>query len=64
MRRRIRLDLNTKAEIAIQSAIHEVESCGGHPKLTQSIIHLQKALDNLSDYVDEEIDKCTLTKTP
>lgn len=52
--RRIRLDLNTPAELAIRNAMQEVEKSGSDPKLTDAIIHLQDALNSVADYVDEK----------
>ncbi len=51
--RRIRLDLNTPAELAIYNAMQEVEKVGADVKLTEAIILLGKAKDLVADYVDE-----------
>ena len=50
--RRIRLDLNTAAELAIHNAIQEVEKVGADVRLTNSVIHLSIAKDLLSDFID------------
>lgn len=52
MPRRNRLYLNTKAELAIHSAIQEVEKAGASKELTEVVILLTKAKDELSDYID------------
>jgi len=53
--RRIRLDLNTPAELAIYNAMQEVEKVGADVRLTDCVIMLSKAKDLLSDYVDEKL---------
>ena len=50
--RRVCLDLNTPAELAIRNAMQEVEYVGADPKLSDAIIHLQNALNSVADYVD------------
>ena len=54
--RRIRLDLNTPAELAIHNAMQEVEKVGADPKLTEAVILLSKAKELVSDYVDSQAD--------
>lgn len=51
--RRIQLNLNVRAEIAIHNAMQEVEKLGADVKLTEAVLLLQKAKDQVSDYVDE-----------
>ena len=53
MSRRNRLDLMTPAEKAILNAIDEVEKVGVHPRLTDVVIQLTNAKDNLSDFIDQ-----------
>ncbi len=53
--RRIRLDLNTPAELAIYNAMQEVENVGADVKLTEAVILLSKARDLVADYVDSKI---------
>jgi len=55
--RRNRLDLNTKAELAIYEAIQEVEKVGADVRLTEIVILLGKAKGLLADFVDSENDK-------
>lgn len=50
--RRIRLDLNTPAELAIRNAMKEVEGTGASPMLTDAIILLEKAFNLVADYID------------
>jgi hypothetical protein len=52
--RRNRLDLNTKAELAIYNALQEVENLGAHVKLTEIAMLLLKAKDMLADFIDKE----------
>lgn len=52
--RRIMLPLNTTSELAIHNAVQEIESMGADVRLTNAIIHLQKAKELVSDYVDEK----------
>lgn len=52
--RRVRLDLNTQAEIAIREAVTEVEKVGASPLLTDAIILLDKARNLVADYIDQE----------
>lgn len=51
--RRIRLDLNTPAELAIRNAMHEVEKAGADLKLTEAIVLLDKARALVADYVEQ-----------
>lgn len=53
--RRLRLDLNTEAEIIINDAIQEIEKMGADEKLTKAQILLSEAKDLVSDYIDKEI---------
>ncbi len=50
--RRVRLDLNTPAELAIRAAMKEVEGTGASPMLTDAIILLVKAFNLVADYID------------
>lgn len=50
--RRNRLDLNTPAELAIYNALQEVEKVGADERLTESVILLGEAKDQLSDFID------------
>ena len=50
--RRIRLDLNTPAELAIYNAMQEVEKAGADVRLTDAVILLDKARNKVSDFVD------------
>lgn len=56
--RKIRLDLATPAEVAIRSAIDVVEKLGADVRLTNAVILLGQALDQVSHYVDEQIAAC------
>lgn len=53
--RRIRLDLNNAAELAIHNAIQEVEKLGADVRLTNAVIELQKAKEHVSNYVDAQM---------
>lgn len=50
--RRVRLDLNQPAELAIRKAIKEVEKIGAHPKLTEAVILLNNAFERVADFID------------
>lgn len=52
--RRIRLDLNTPAELAIRAAIDAVEAAGAHVLLTEAVILLSQAREKVADYVDRK----------
>ena len=52
--RRMRLDLMTPAELSITNAMQEVEKIGANVKITDALIHLQKARDLISDFIDNE----------
>lgn len=52
--RRIRLDLNTPAELAIRAAIIAVEEAGCHPLLTDAVNLLSEAREKVADFVDLE----------
>lgn len=51
--RRNRLDLNTPAELAIYTAMQEVEKLEANPKLTDAITKLKEAKELVSDFVDQ-----------
>jgi len=53
--RRIRLDLNNAAELAIHNAIQEVEKLGADIRLTNAVIKLQQAKEDVSNYVDAQM---------
>lgn len=53
--RRIRLDLNTSAEMAIHKAIQEVEQLGADVRLTNAVMKLQEAKEKLSNYIDAQM---------
>lgn len=55
--RRIRIDLNNVTELAIRNAINEVEILGADIRLTEASILLQQALNKVSDYIDEKLEK-------
>ncbi len=55
--RRIILDQNTPAELAIYNAMQVVEELGADVKLTDAIILLDKAKNLVADYVDECLNK-------
>jgi len=55
MPRRIKLDSQLPAELAIGIAIYEVEKLGADVKLTDAVIALEKALNLVSDYIDEQV---------
>ncbi len=50
--RRIRVDLLTKAELAIRSAMNSVEDLPPDVRLTEAVVLLGKAKDKVADYVD------------
>lgn len=54
--RRIRLDLNEAAELAIHNAIVEVEKLPADVRLTQAVIKLSEAKSLVSDFIDEQND--------
>ena len=53
--RRNNIAQNTRAELLIREAMNEVESLGASEDLTEVVIALQKAMNNLSDYIDSTI---------
>jgi len=55
IKRRNRSDLWLPSEQAIQNAMWEIEKIGADVKLTEAIIHLQKAKDLVSDYIDSNV---------
>ena len=50
--RRIRVDLMSKAELAIRNAINVVEEMPADVRLTDAVILLGKAKDRVADYID------------
>lgn len=52
--RRIRLDLNRPAELAIHNAMMEVEKMPGDLRLTNAVIKLQEAKNLVSDFIDDD----------
>ena len=52
MLRRVRLDLNTPAEMAIFKAMQEVEKAGADVRLTEATMLLAKAKDCVADFID------------
>lgn len=52
--RRIRLDLNEPAELAIYNAMQEVEKIGADVRLTEAVTLLSRAKDLVADFVDEQ----------
>ena len=50
--RRIRVDLMTKAELSIRSAMSKVEELPPDVRLTEALILLDKAKSKVADYVD------------
>jgi hypothetical protein len=50
--RRIRLDLNEPAELAIYNAMTEVEKLPGDVRLTHAVIKLGEAKNLVADYID------------
>ena len=59
--RKIRLDLATPTEVAIRTAMAAVEDMGADVRLTQAGQHLQRALDAVASYVDEQMRSVTLS---
>jgi hypothetical protein len=54
MPRRIHMELNTPAELAIRAAVMVVETAGSDPLLTDAVILLQQAREKVADFVDRE----------
>lgn len=50
--RRLRLDLNEPAELAIHNAIQEVEKMGADVGLTKAVNLLSEAKSLVADYID------------
>jgi hypothetical protein len=50
--RRIRVDQNTPAELAIRAAVDAVEHAGAHPLLTDAVVLLGEAREKVADFVD------------
>ena len=53
--RRNILSENTPAELSIHNTIQEVEIIGADVRLTEAVIHLNKAKELVSDFVDENL---------
>lgn len=53
--RRMFLDRNTKAELAIFQAMQEVEQIGCSEGLTEAVTLLAKAKDLVGDFIDEQL---------
>jgi hypothetical protein len=53
--RRIRLDQNIPAELAIRSAVQAVEELPADVRLTQAVILLDQAREKVADYVDSTL---------
>jgi hypothetical protein len=53
--RRIRLELNEPAELAIRNAVNLVERLGADTRLTKASILLQQARELVADYIDEKL---------
>jgi methionyl-tRNA synthetase len=51
--RRIRLDQNKPAELAIREAAKKIEELGADVRLTDALNFMWKAMDLVSDYIDE-----------
>lgn len=52
--RRMRLDLNTPAELAIREAMKEVEGTGSSTLLTDAVVLLEQALNLVADHIDQK----------
>lgn len=52
--RRIRIDLNTPAELAIRAAMKEVEGTGSSTLLTDAVVLLEQALNLVADHIDQK----------
>lgn len=52
--RRIRLDLNVPAELAIRAATDAVEGMGADVRLTEAVVLLGRAREQVSDFVDAQ----------
>jgi hypothetical protein len=50
--RRIRLDLNTPAELAIRAAVDAVEALPADVRLTDAVVLLSQARERVADFVD------------
>lgn len=55
--RRNQLDKNFPAEKAVYEAMQKVEELDANVKLTEAVIHLQKAKELLADHFDEIVRK-------
>jgi len=56
-KRRNDLSLMSPTELAIHKAMAELEMIGADPKLTEATIHLQEALNIVSDWLDAKEQK-------
>lgn len=52
--RRIRVDLNEPAELAIRNAVKEVEKVGADIRLTKAVILLSEARELVADFIDDK----------
>lgn len=52
--RRINVDLNTSAELAIREAVRVVENAGAHPLLTDAVVLLAQGREKVADWVDQQ----------
>ena len=52
MERRNRLDLISKAELAIYNAMQEVEKLPASEKLTDAVVLLSNAKNKVADFID------------
>lgn len=50
--RRVRVDLNKPAELAIRNAVEAVESMGADARLTEAVMLLDKARNCVADFID------------
>ena len=53
--RKNRIDLNTKAELAIINDIQEVEALGASTELTEIVIDLNNCKEKLGNYIDKQL---------
>lgn len=52
--------LLSPAEKAVYDAVQAVENVGADVRLTEAIVLLSQARENLADYFDEQISNCSL----
>ncbi len=57
MPRRIRVDLNEPAELAIRAAVDAVEALPADPRLTDAVNLLQAAREKVADFIDDRPEK-------